>query len=147
MYFGQDLVIFWKNNFYQPLLYRFPHKSPRGSYKTVFKNLFWQKSYFLTPNRILVMKNDFKIHFDTLVMFRIHFGLQKYILNGFWTDFVNFFKIKNIFINPCYIGFHTKVQGGHIKPFLKIYFDKNRIFLLQIVFLLWKMISKYISTL
>ena len=28
---------------------------------------------------------------------------------------------KIIFINPCYIGFHTKVQGGHIKPFLKIY--------------------------
>ena len=25
------------------------------------------------------MKNDFKIHFDTLVMFRIDFGLQKYI--------------------------------------------------------------------
>ena len=38
------------------------------------------------------MKNDFKIHFDTLVMFRIDFGLQKYILNVFWTIFGDFFK-------------------------------------------------------
>ena len=42
------------------------------------------------------MKNDFKIHFDTLVMFRIDFGLQKYILNVFWTIFGDFFKKNSV---------------------------------------------------
>ena len=70
------------------------HRISQGSHITgVDKNFFCFKSYFLTPNRILVMKNDFKIHFDTLVMFRIDFGLQKYILNVFWTIFGDFLKI------------------------------------------------------
>ena len=66
--------------------------NPVNLYNDVSKIVFLKKSYFFTPNRILVMKNDFKIHFDTLVMFRIDFGLQKYILNVFWTILVIFSK-------------------------------------------------------
>ena len=91
--FWTDFVNFFKikKYFYQPLLYRFPHKSPRGSYKTVFK-FFLIFFDFLTPNRVLVMKNVFKTHFDTRDMFRIRFGSQKYILNVFWTRFGDFLK-------------------------------------------------------
>ena len=68
------------------------------------------------------MKNDFKIHFDTLVMFRIDFGLQKYILNGFWTDFVNFFKIKKYFYQPLLYRFPQDFPRGSYETVFKYLF-------------------------